>query len=77
MAQTILLYQKCPQCNGTALFQSSADPDSEPITCNWPGCVEGFIQCDEVRLDPGLDDIMDKLNDVKDQCDAIMEKLNE
>lgn len=84
MAQEILLYTKCTQCNGDGQFEIGSGQYQQTITCNWPGCVNGYIQCSKVTIDPGLDDItdkmddlMDKLNDVKEKCDEIMEKLKE
>lgn len=77
MAQEILFCTKCTQCGGDGQFEIGSGQHQQTIPCNWPGCVNGYIQCSKIILDPGLDDIMDKLNDVKEQCDAIMEKLNE
>ena len=77
MTQEISLHMKCPQCVGTGFFQPSADPVSEPIACNWPGCVDGFIVGGKAVVDPGLDDIMDKANDTLDKVNDLAELVKE
>lgn len=77
MAQELELYEKCPQCNGTGIFQSASNEEAEPIVCNWPGCVDGFIPRAKMTVDPSADDIIDKCDDIIGKCNDILEKLNE
>ena len=76
MAQEIVLYTKCPQCNGTGMHQAGTGPNAEgSIVCNWPGCVNGYIALSKFTLDPGGDDILNKCNDILDKCNDILEEL--
>ena len=71
MAQTIVTYEKCPQCKGTKFFEpAKGSQGSGQLECHWTGCVDGYIAREKTSYDPGFDDVMDKLND-------ILEKLNE
>lgn len=78
MAQELVIYRKCHQCNGTGIHQSSHGLGGSPITCNWPGCNgTGYIATEKITYDPGHDDIMDKCNDILDKCNNILDKCND
>ena len=78
MSQEINFRKKCTQCNGTGVFDPGHGGEtSSPIPCNWPGCVDGYIQQGKSVHDPGNDDIMDKCNDILDKCNDILDKLDE
>jgi DnaJ-class molecular chaperone len=78
MAQQLELYELCPQCKGTGIFQSAHGEGSSSMTCNWPGCNgSGYIYYAKFTADPGIDDVIDKCNDIVDKCNDILDKLNE
>lgn len=64
MSQRISLYMKCHQCNGTGEFRTGGILDGELITCNWPGCSNGYIESGAILYVPGLDEILDKCNQI-------------
>lgn len=79
MTQKIEVFYKCVQCDATALFVPPGK-NQTAIPCNWPGCVgppgpDGYLKGDVFTLDPGLDDVLNKVNDVLDKCEDILEKL--
>lgn len=78
MSQEILIEIKCTQCNGTGTH-TQQEQDGTPYEgdCQWPGCVDGFIETLRITLDPGLDDILDKCNDILDKCNDILEEVQE
>lgn len=74
--QEVTLHKVCTNCSGTGQVTSGAPGQQQTITCPWPGCGgTGYITLGKIELDPGLDDLMDKLNDVIDKCDDILEKF--
>lgn len=79
MAQNVVVKQVCPQCGGDGLYGAVSGPQgSGAKTCNWTGCEgTGYIELGFVTLDPGLEDVINKLNDVLNKCDDILEKLEE
>ena len=81
MAQEIDVFRKCTQCDGTGEFTPPGKNQS-PIPCNWPDCIgppgpDGYLKGDSFTLDPGLDYVIDKCNDILNKCNDIIEKLNE
>ena len=75
MSQTVEVDRHCPMCSGTGFF--SFDPiQGGSAECTQCG-GDGRQTLGGVMLDPGLDDVMDKLGDVMDKLDDVMEKLNE
>ena len=75
--QSVPTYQKCTQCSGTGEISTSSGTNGQVIPCTWPGCVGGYIEIGNTKLDPGIDDVMDKLNDVIDKCNDILEAVNQ
>jgi len=76
--QYVVTYQICSQCNGTGQQPgSTGENPTDPFPCTWPGCIDGvtdgYIEVGRTELEPGLDDILDKVNDVLDKCDDIKE----
>jgi len=72
MAQEIVTYVKCPQCEGTGSFEpAKGSQGSGQLECNWPGCSNGYIAREKTTYDPGLDDVMDKIDDIKEKVDEI------
>lgn len=69
MSQEITVYKLCPQCNGIGEFYPASGIGCSSVVCNWPGCVNGYIVSAKLVLDPGIDDIMDKCNDILDKFD--------
>lgn len=67
MAKWFNLRQECPQCNGTGIRASIDNSNACPY------CTEGYISC---GLSVNLGSLVDKINDIKDKCDAIFEKVN-
>lgn len=78
MAQTITLKTKCTQCNGTGIH-TNAEADGTPYTasCQWPGCVDGYIVTMKMEIEPGLDDIFNKCEDILDKCGDILDKCED
>lgn len=76
MAQEIQIYTKCPQCNGTGMF-NPGPPTDPPLECTWPGCEGGYIALSKTTFDPGNDDVVDKCEDILDKCDNIIELLKD
>lgn len=77
MAETIILYQKCSQCNGTSTFQPAHGPNGQSMPCNWPGCENGYINYGTFTLNPSLTDLMDKNDITHDKCDIIQGKCDD
>lgn len=78
MAQTVVTYEKCPQCNGTTFFSvASGSGGSGQLDCHWTGCVDGYIEKEKTTYDPGLDDLMDRCDDVMDKLGDIEVKVDE
>ena len=80
MSQKITLYQKCNVCRGDGVVTTTGSLDGVPQEWNSPcgACVgDGFVEFGHVSLDPGLDDVLDKVNDVLDKCNDILEKVSE
>ena len=77
MATEVILHGKCPQCGGTGVYSvSSGAGGSGDMTCNWTGCDgTGYILLGKCELDPGLDDILDRVNDVLDKCNDILAEV--
>lgn len=75
MSQTIEIKNLCRQCNGTGTYSNIEQGGGGPsISCPWPGCNgTGYYTAQRIVIDPGLDDVMDKLQDVLDKCDDILE----
>jgi hypothetical protein len=71
----VVLYQKCPQCHGTQLFQPSSGEGSEPIPCNWPGCEQGYVEFGGFIINPSLDVLNTKLDTVLAKLDEILTEL--
>ena len=63
MAQEIQLKVKCKQCGGSGIYNYPGVGGGSQ-TCPWPGCEEGWISVDKFEIDPGIDDILDKCNDI-------------
>jgi len=82
MVEEIKIYLRCRRCLGTG-SAGFPDPDGEgpmlPVTEN--PCKEcgGTGRTSDVQfvVTDVFDDIMDKVSDVKEKCDEIMDKLNE
>jgi hypothetical protein len=63
----------CPRCvNGVAQVLDSEGVMIEENPCKWCNGESKFL-IGTLKVD----DLIDKLNDVKEKCDEIMEKLNE
>ena len=77
--QEVTLYQACPQCGGTGEYKPATGPGTGgPYECQWDDCDgTGFITWGKYSVNPGSDDLLDKINDVLDKCNDILEKLNE
>lgn len=75
MSQELVVYTRCSQCGGTGMHQSSHGPGGTPIVCNWPGCDNGYIPLSKIILNPGLNDLEDKIDDIKEKCDEILAVL--
>lgn len=79
MAEYTLL-QDCVYCGGDGVVTTSGSNDGVPFSVDRP-CANcggtGKRALGYVTMEPGLADILDKCNDSKEQCDAIMAKLNE
>ena len=77
MAQEIIYKVKCAQCGATGIYAKPGMGGGE-MTCPWPGCNgTGQIERGIIELDPGTDDLMDKLNDVMDKLNDLEEKIDE
>lgn len=63
------IQQECTRCEGTGIIDPYGDPpiETECLDCGGIGFIEWGKQ----------PDIMNKLNDIKEKCDDIMNKLNE
>ena len=74
MSQELVLYwPTCSGCGGTGL-----QPIHPTGTRPCPMCDgTGKQVYARMSLDPGVDDVMDKLEDVLDKLNDILEKLNE
>ena len=77
MATEVVLHKICTQCNGTGQFSPATGPGAGgAITCTWPGCNgTGYLVLGKIELDPGLDDILDRVNDVLDKCNDILAEV--
>lgn len=77
MATTLTLRAVCAQCSGTGTFiPGYSSGGGSPMECPWPGCNgTGYIEFGQIVLDPGLDDVMDRLQDVLDKCNDILEEV--
>jgi hypothetical protein len=75
--QYVVTYQICTQCSGTG----NQPYGSGTVPCTWPGCLDsephGYVETGRTALDPGLDDVLDKVNDVLDKCDDIKAAVDE
>jgi hypothetical protein len=78
MAQQLELYELCPQCKGTGVFQSAHGEGSSSMTCNWPGCNgSGYIYYAKLTLDPGIDDVETKCDTLISGGSNILQKCND
>jgi len=65
MAQEIIIKNKCSACGGDGLIPNySSGVIDGSSNCEWPGCVDGYIEVGKFTINPGLDDILDKCNDI-------------
>jgi len=74
--QELIVLGVCANCSGTGGVTSG--PPGQQVTddCTWPGCNgTGSYKIASIVIDPGLDDIMDKLNDVLDKCNDILSEV--
>jgi len=80
MAQTIQVYEICRACGGDGVRTSTGSQDGTPVStstaCNACAGTGKFLNA-TLEFDPGNDDLMDKLNDIKEKVDEIIEMLNE
>lgn len=63
----------CQNCGGDGLIHDQNSPEGFPseipcADCNGTGEIESNLK---------LDDLWDKILDIKEKCDEIMDKLNE
>ena len=65
MADEILLYKQCTRCHGSGVFDQGDVHEDPCAHCNGEGYFEWG------KVDNTL------LQDIKDKCDDIWEKLNE
>ena len=73
MAQYVEVKQTCAQCQGTGIYKGGSD---SPLSCPWPGCNgTGEYVIGHIHLDPGLDELETKLNDIMDKCNDIAEAI--
>jgi len=73
------IFQSCPYCKeGVVTSSGSTDgvPFSNPRPCVSCGGT-GLISAGKIVMDPGVEDVLDKVNDVLDKCNDILEKLDE
>ena len=80
--QYVVTYQLCPQCNGTGQqYAGGGATGTGPFPCTWPGCQDGindgYLEIGRTKLDPGLDDMNDTINDILDKCKDIKEVVDE
>lgn len=79
MSQELVVYGVCSQCGGDGLFNPGADPGNPgTVSCTWPGCTNaptGRLVVGQLNLDPGLDDVMDRINDLEEKLNDIIELL--
>jgi len=66
---------KCGRCGGTGIDNNSADENGDTInvpclSCGETGRIEAFVLDDADIMDK-FDDIIDKLNDIKEAVDAL------
>lgn len=73
MAQTLTIKETCSGCGGTGNQPLHPSGGTSCFLCSGTGKRTVY----EMAIDPGLDDVMDKLNDVMDKLDDIMEQLSE
>jgi len=69
----ITVKSKCTNCGGDGMvtvYNNGVITGTSP--CNWPGCVDGYIDDGKFFIDPGTDDIIDKCNDILNKCDDLM-----
>jgi len=66
------IFVKCAQCNGTGEYSQGSGIHLTSNVCNWPGCVNGFIPFGNIDSS----DISDKLDDVLDKCNDILEQIS-
>jgi hypothetical protein len=72
----ITIYSVCRNCGGDGVYEFSSGGETSQCAC--PGCGgTGKLATAHVELNPGLDDLLDKINDVLGKCNDILEKLNE
>lgn len=74
----------CRRCNGTGLVDGNTCP-----VCNGTGladpegihdAIQSYVMATHPKVvvaEGTLADILDKVNDIKEKCDEIMNKLNE
>jgi DnaJ-class molecular chaperone len=60
---------RCERCKGTGRFTPPEEPEEECRYCKGEGYDEGYY------IDMG--DVVDTINDIKNKCDDIYEKVNE
>lgn len=72
MTQDIEVKRTCAQCQGTGTYNT---PTGGGV-CPWPGCNgTGEYVIGHIHLDPGLDELETKLNDIMDKCNDIAEAI--
>ena len=69
----------CPQCQGDGLFGAVNGPHgSGDKPCDWNGCNQtGYISFGKFILDPSMDDLQDKHQDILDKIEDIKELIQE
>ena len=82
MAQFVKTYRICTQCDGTGQqYSGVGEGEVGPFPCTWPGCVDGvtngYIEIGRTVLDPGLDAIELRLNDIVDKIDDVKDAIDE
>lgn len=65
----IAMYVRCGQCGGTGKISPIEGPDVDCPECSAIGYHEVY------QID--LSDVIDTINDIKDRCNDIYEKVNE
>jgi hypothetical protein len=78
MSQTITVFRTCHNCGGDGQYTHQPSVGDPYVSeCSWPGCDGGQRPIGSIVLDPGMNDIMDKLNDVLDAISSVKEVADE